>query len=183
MEAVLGRSAARHAGLAVGISAGGESGVWTRGETAATFEIGSITKTFTATLLASMARDGLVALDDPVARYLPVAPPVKGREVTLEDLATHHSGLPRLPAGTLVKAFTSERRDPYAGFDDERMRRAIAETEPKRAPGETFVYSNYGYGLLGYALAQRAKTRMQHCCGSASQARSGSLTPGWTRAR
>ena len=158
VEPVLQRSAARHAGLVVGVAAGGETGLWRRGDTAATFEIGSITKTFTATLLASMARDGLVALGDPVARHLPVAPPVKGREVTLEDLATHHSGLPRLPAGMLVRALTAERDDPYAGFDDARIRRAIAETAPKRPPGEKFVYSNYGYGLLGYALARRANT-------------------------
>ena len=58
----------------------------------------------------------------------------------------------------LVQAFTSERRDPYARFDEARLRRAIAETAPKRAPGEKFVYSNYGYGLLGHALARAAGT-------------------------
>jgi serine-type D-Ala-D-Ala carboxypeptidase/endopeptidase len=157
VSAVLERSAARHAGLAVGVSAAGESGIWSRGVApGAVFEIGSISKTFTATLLAGMVRDGLVALDDPVARHLPVAPPVKGREITLEDLATHHSGLPRQPAGMIVPAFTTERHDPYARFDDARLRRAIAETAPKRAPGVKFVYSNYAVGLLGYALAQRA---------------------------
>ena len=134
-------------------------GVWSRGvEPDAVFEIGSITKTFTATVLASMVRDGLVALDDPVARHLPVAPPVNGRPITLEDLATHRSGLPRLPAGMLVQGYTTQRKNPYASLDDARMRRAIAETKPKRAPGGKVAYSNYGYGLLGYALAQRAGT-------------------------
>ena len=156
---ILGRSAARHPGLVVGVHAGGETGFWSRGvEPDAVFEIGSITKTFTATLLASMVRDGLVALDDPVAEQLPVAPPVEGRPITFEDLATHRSGLPRLPAGMLLQGYTSARKDPYAGFDEARMRRAILETKPKRAPGGKFAYSNYGYGLLGYALAQRAGT-------------------------
>jgi D-alanyl-D-alanine-carboxypeptidase/D-alanyl-D-alanine-endopeptidase len=154
---VLKRSAARHAGLVVGVGAGGETACWSRGLAAGSiFEIGSITKTFTATLLASMARDGLVALDDPVARHLPVAPPVKGRQVTLQDLATHHSGLPRLPARMLVRGLTVERHDPYARLDDARMRQAILESMPKRAPGRKFAYSNYGFGLLGYALAHRA---------------------------
>jgi CubicO group peptidase (beta-lactamase class C family) len=156
---ILGRSAARHPGLVVGVHADGEIGVWSRGvEPDAVFEIGSITKTFTATVLASMLLDGLVALDDPVARHLPVAPPVNGREITLEDLATHRSGLPRLPAGMLVQGYTSGRKDPYALLDDARMRQAIADTKPKRAPGGKVAYSNYGYGLLGYALAHRLGT-------------------------
>ena len=156
---ILGRNAARHPGLVVGVHADSETGVWSRGvEPDAVFEIGSITKTFTATVLASMLLDGLVALDDLVARHLPVAPPVNGREITLEDLATHRSGLPRLPAGMLVQGYTTRRKDPYALLDDARMREAIAETKPKRAPGGKVAYSNYGYGLLGYALAHRLGT-------------------------
>ncbi len=120
---------------------------------ASVFEIGSITKTFTGTLLADMAREGLVALDDPVAEHLPVAPPVLGRPITLEDLATHTSGLPRLPSGLLRTAYTRDRKDPYARLD---LLAAIPATRPKREPGGRAVYSNYGMGLLGYALAHRA---------------------------
>ena len=58
----------------------------------------------------------------------------------------------------LVQGYTTQRKDPYASLDDARMRRAIAETKPKRAPGAKVAYSNYGYGLLGYALAHRAGT-------------------------
>ena len=58
----------------------------------------------------------------------------------------------------LVQGYTTQRKDPYASLDDARMRRAIAETKPKRAPGGKVAYSNYGYGLLGYALAHRAGT-------------------------
>ena len=155
--AILSHTRASHPALVVGVHADGETGVWSRGaEPDAVFEIGSITKTFTATVLASMVRDGLVALDDPVADHLPVAPPMQGRPITLEDLATHRSGFPRLPAGMLVQGYTTQRHNPYASLDDARMRRAIAETRPKRAPGGKVRYSNYGYGLLGYALARRA---------------------------
>lgn len=155
VEAVLERSAARHAGLVVAVRSGGETGIWTRGGPApdAVFEIGSITKTFTGLLLADIAREGLVAFDEPVARHLPVAPPAVGREITLEDLATHTSGVPRLPRGMLIAAYTRDRKDPYANID---LPRAIAATRPKRAPGGRAVYSNYGMGLLGYALARRA---------------------------
>ena len=140
--------------VAVGLHTGGETRFWSRGVPAdAVFEIGSITKTFTGLLLADMAREGLVALDDPVAEYLPVASPDVGRPITLEHLATHTSGLPRLPRGTLIAGYTRERKDPYAKVD---LRTAIPATRPKRAPGGRAVYSNYGYGLLGYALAQRA---------------------------
>jgi CubicO group peptidase (beta-lactamase class C family) len=129
--------------------AGGETEVRGRGVAHdAVFEIGSITKAFTGTLLADMAREGLVAYDDPVARYVPEAP----GDITLEHLATHTSGLPRLPKGLLS---WRERKDPYAKLD---LRAAIPRTKPKRPPGGRAVYSNYGMGLLGYALAQRAAT-------------------------
>jgi CubicO group peptidase (beta-lactamase class C family) len=113
----------------------------------AVFEIGSITKAFTGTLLADMVREGLVAFEDPVARYVPEAPP----DITLEHLATHTSGLPRLPKGLRLR----DRKDPYAKLD---LRAAIPLTRPKRPPGAKAVYSNYGMGLLGFALAQRAGT-------------------------
>ena len=63
------------------------------------FEIGSITKVFTALLLADMANKGEVSLDDPAAKYLPAGhrmPERGGRPITLTDLATHRSGLPRM---------------------------------------------------------------------------------------
>jgi CubicO group peptidase (beta-lactamase class C family) len=64
------------------------------------FEIGSITKVFTSILLADMVARGEVSLNDPVSKYLPKTvkvPARSGREITLLDLATHTSGLPRLP--------------------------------------------------------------------------------------
>jgi D-alanyl-D-alanine-carboxypeptidase/D-alanyl-D-alanine-endopeptidase len=125
---------------------------------ASLFEIGSITKVFTATLLADMARSGLVALDDPVAAHLPahVRMPVRGRAITLEDLASHRSGLPRLPRGLLRQALTRDRGDPYARVDAAWLEAAVPRTPPRREPGRRVAYSNYGVGLLGHALARRA---------------------------
>ena len=148
----------------VGVRVGRETGFWHRGALAdgasTIFEIGSVTKTFTATLLADMAREGLVALDDPVQRHLPedVRLPVRGREITLEDLAAHRSGLPRLPKGLLLPALTRDRRDPYARFDEARLAIAVGGTRPRREPGRKVAYSNYGMGLLGHVLARRAGT-------------------------
>jgi serine-type D-Ala-D-Ala carboxypeptidase/endopeptidase len=144
-------------------SAGGD-GFWHRGHVPdgprSIFEIGSITKVFTATLLADMAREGLVALDDPVQKWLPdgVRMPSRGRDITLEDLSTHRSGLPGLPQGLLLPAVTRDRRDPYARLDPARLEAAIPNTRPRREPGERFRYSNYAVGLLGYLLARRAGT-------------------------
>jgi serine-type D-Ala-D-Ala carboxypeptidase/endopeptidase len=152
------------AGLVIGVEAAGEIGFWHRGRLPdgprSIFEIGSITKVFTTTLLADMAREGLVALDDPVRRHLPdgVCVPARGREITLEDLATHRSGLPGLPKGLLWRSLAHDRRDPYASLDAARLETAVGATRPRREPGRKLVYSNYGMGLLGYALALRAGT-------------------------
>jgi serine-type D-Ala-D-Ala carboxypeptidase/endopeptidase len=162
--ALLAKSPERRVGLVVGVQAGDEAGFWHRGRLpdghGTIFEIGSITKTFTTTLLADMARQGLVALDDPVQRHLPdgVQLPVRGREITLEDLATHRSGLPGLPKGLLLSALTRDRRDPYARFDEARLNEAVGATRPRREPGRRIAYSNYGMGLLGHVLARRAGT-------------------------
>src|ERR1041385_4830034 len=62
------------------------------------FEIGSITKVFTALLLQDMVERGEMKLDDPVQKYLPDSvrmPTFQGKEITLLHLATHTSGLPR----------------------------------------------------------------------------------------
>lgn len=162
VEAALGATRMRGRPTVVGVRSAGETRCWTQGElpdgSSSLFEIGSVTKVVTALLLADLARAGIVALDDPVADHLPEPPPVVRAPITLADLATHHSGLPRLPAGLLVAGTTRDRHDPYAGFDEVRLQRAIRETRPSRRPGRRFRYSNYGAGLLGYALARAAGT-------------------------
>ena len=155
----------RRTGIVVGVWRGGEDiALWHRGELPAAersiFEIGSITKVFTATLLADMAREGLLAIGDRVSAHLPpgVEMPSRGREITLADLSSHRSGLPALPKGLLVRALTTRRADPYADWDAARLEAAIPHTRPRREPEQRFRYSNYGVGLLGYLLAQRGGT-------------------------
>src|SRR5207247_6563337 len=89
------------AGVVVGLlDANGNRRIVAAGvDTGAVFEIGSITKVFTASALADMVARGEVKLDDPVAQSLPraVRRPVRVRPGALLDLAAESSGLPRLP--------------------------------------------------------------------------------------
>lgn len=115
------------------------------------FEIGSITKTFTATLLADMVARGEMALDDPVQEYLPegvTMPTWEGREITLMDLSTHHSGLPRMP-GNFDPA---DPENPYADYTTERLYAFLSSHELRREPGSEYEYSNLAVGLLGHVL-------------------------------
>jgi serine-type D-Ala-D-Ala carboxypeptidase/endopeptidase len=122
------------------------------------FEIASLTKTFTGTLLADAVLRGEVRLDDPVAKYLPPSvkmPSYNGQHVTLLDLATHRSGLPRIATG-----FTPpDQANPYATFDDAQLYRWLSNYQLERAPGDKAEYSNLGTGLLGHALARAAGVR------------------------
>jgi CubicO group peptidase (beta-lactamase class C family) len=121
------------------------------------FEIGSVTKVFTSLLLADAVRRGEVALTDPVSKYLP--PNVKvpergGKKITLVDLATHTSGLPRMPTNFHPK----DPGNPYADFSVAQLYEFLASVELTRDIGSQYEYSNLGGGLLGHALARRAGT-------------------------
>jgi serine-type D-Ala-D-Ala carboxypeptidase/endopeptidase len=116
------------------------------------YEIGSITKTFTATLLAKAALSGRVTLDTVVAHLLPdfKIPSRGGKEISLGHLATQDSGLPRMPSNFLPK----DPSNPYADYDAAKLKAFLAGYELPRDPGTSYEYSNLGFGLLGYALAQ-----------------------------
>jgi D-alanyl-D-alanine-carboxypeptidase/D-alanyl-D-alanine-endopeptidase len=121
------------------------------------FEIGSITKVFTALLLADMMRRAEVALDDPVARHLPGdfhLPTSDGHQITLADLATHTSGLPRFPpfSGTPLSPSWLQG---MARFGVEDFKSWLDNFSPQRPAGTAWEYSNAGYALLGMALAHR----------------------------
>ena len=118
------------------------------------FEIGSITKVFTSLLLADMVQRGEVALTDPVSKYLP--PNVKmpergGKKITLVDLATHTSALPRMPANFHPK----DASNPYADFTVAQLYEFLASVELTRDVGSKYEYSNLGGGLLGHVLSPR----------------------------
>jgi len=119
------------------------------------FEIGSMTKVFTSLGLADMVRRGEVKLDDPVSKYLPTTvkmPERNGRKITLIDLATHTSGLPRLPTNMNPK----DPFNPYGDYTVEQMYQFLSGYELKRDIGSKYEYSNLAVGLLGHVLALRA---------------------------
>jgi CubicO group peptidase (beta-lactamase class C family) len=121
------------------------------------FEIGSVTKVFTAILLADMVRDGKLALQDPVQKFLPepVRVPIRGEDpITLYHLTTHTSGLPRLPNNFAP----SDPGNPYADYSVQQMYDFLSGHELARDPGEQAEYSNFGAGLLGHVLALQAGT-------------------------
>jgi len=118
------------------------------------FEIGSVSKAFIGVLLADMVRRGEVQLAQPVAQLLPRGvrvPSRAGREITLLDLATHTSGLPRMPDNV------PRTTDPQvqAGYTIERLYEFLLTHELAREPGSQYVYSNL-ITLLGHALARHA---------------------------
>jgi CubicO group peptidase (beta-lactamase class C family) len=118
------------------------------------FEIGSITKVFTALLLADMVTRGEVALDDPVAKYLPDSvkmPSRGGKQISLLDLATYTSGLPHDPSGI---SFQNE--NPFAAYTVEQLYSFLSNYVLPFDPGTRYQYSNVGFGLLGHALALKA---------------------------
>jgi CubicO group peptidase (beta-lactamase class C family) len=119
------------------------------------FEAGSITKAFTSLLLAEMVERGEVALDDPVARYLPAAvqlPARNRKSITLQDLSMHRSALPRMPSNFNPKNPVN----PYVDYPVERLYEFLSGHELRRDIGAEYEYSNLGAGLLGHALARRA---------------------------
>ena len=121
------------------------------------FEIGSISKVFTSLLLSDMVQRGQVALDDPLAKYLPKTvkvPERNGRTITLVDLSTHTSGLPRLPKNLAPK----DPANPYADYTVEQLYQFLSTYELPRDIGSKYEYSNLGGGLLGHVLALRAGT-------------------------
>jgi serine-type D-Ala-D-Ala carboxypeptidase/endopeptidase len=121
------------------------------------FQIGSVTKALTGLLLADSAARGEVRLSAPGTDYLPGASP--GR-VTLVELATHTSGLPRLPPGMLRYAVLRP-RNPYAWYPKSSFLRA-ARRSLATAPGsQPYAYSNFGAALLGHLLGEAAQLPYQ----------------------
>ena len=117
------------------------------------FEIGSITKAFTGIALARMAIAGDLSLDDPLTRHVPadIAIPHRssGSAMRLADLATHRSGLPRLPSNFAPADF----KNPYADYTVEHLYAFLAGYELDRDVDSAYEYSNLGAGLLGHVLA------------------------------
>jgi CubicO group peptidase (beta-lactamase class C family) len=118
------------------------------------FEIGSIGKVFTTTLLADMAERREIELTDAIQACLPdgvTAPTWFGQPITLTHLATHTSGLP----GEWSNLNPTDGNNPFAGYTTELMYEFLDSYMLTRAPGSTYEYSNYGMGLLGQLLVRK----------------------------
>lgn len=153
-------------GVVVGVVDNGVT--WTRGygrkstcdaeppDGGSVFEIGSVTKTFTCIALAAMCQSGDAKLTDPIGKYFPDGvrvPSYRGRQITLEDLATQTSGLPRLPDNMGILSDFSG--DPYANYTADDCFTFLNKCKLTRAPGSKYEYSNFGMGLLGLALSRK----------------------------
>ncbi len=150
-------SKATGGGVVIGVLDHGQRRIFSYGAAKpdSIFEIASVTKTFTGLALAQMVEQKKVTLDEPLRELLPAGTAKKpsGPEITLADLATHHSGLPRLAPN-----LSSAEVNSFAEYNNDKLREFFnkngiaAPVEPK------FEYSNFGFSLLGYALSLRAGT-------------------------
>jgi len=137
------------------------------------FAIGSITKVFTTILLADMVDHGLVNLDDPIEKYLPTrvkVPTYNGQKMTLENLATHTSGLPEFPSNHCVSNFNRIDDDNNGdsiqarlffiecdkNYTFDQLYQDLSNTTLTSKPGSKFKYSTFGISLLGHILALKS---------------------------
>jgi D-alanyl-D-alanine-carboxypeptidase/D-alanyl-D-alanine-endopeptidase len=135
------------------------------------FSIGSTTKVFTTTLLANMVNKGLIKLDEPIEKYLPsnvTVPQYNGHKITIEDLATHTSGLPEFPdnycpsfdpAKTIVQDSIQYRKDLMnctKNYTFDQFYQALSNITLAREPGSKVEYSTFGIGLLGHILTLKS---------------------------
>lgn len=119
------------------------------------YEIGSVTKTFTGLLLADAVAAGRLQLDQPVADLLPAEsrmPQHADGPIRLGHLATHASGLPRMPDNLSP----SDSLNPYADYGAGDLYAFLGSHSLARGPGVELEYSNLAFGLLGEILADHA---------------------------
>jgi CubicO group peptidase (beta-lactamase class C family) len=148
-------------GLSIGIFKNGKIYTYNYGETTkgnntmptdnTLFEIGSITKTFTSTLLAYYVNEGKLRLTDPVTNYLPdsVAANPELKQITVEELSNHTSGLVSVPDNLDLK---TDSINPYINYNKRQLFAYLKTCKLKSTPGEKYSYSNLAVGLLGVIL-------------------------------
>lgn len=123
-----------------------------------TFEIGSVTMTFTATILMMLAREGKMQINDLVQNYLPDSVTIHNftstEHIKLMHLVTHTSGLPRLPSNLFADK-KSDPRNPYAHYTLGDMYVFINNHILDYEPGTKYIFSNFGMGLLGHLMMRK----------------------------
>jgi CubicO group peptidase (beta-lactamase class C family) len=158
-------------GLSIGILVNGKTYYYGYGETAkgtgqlpnehSIYEIGSISKTFTATLLADAVEKGKVKLDDPVSKYFPDSIPAleyQGQPVTLKTLSNHSSGIPRMPNNF----HPYDNNNPYKDYSDQDLYSFYKTFKLDRKPGAEYEYSNLAAATLGVILEKVYKKTYQN---------------------
>jgi len=124
------------------------------------YEIGSISKVFTGTMLADNIVKGKMKADDPISKYLPstvIVPTYEGQPITLGNLSDHTSSLPRMPSN-----FSPANPDnPYADYTVDQLYAFLSGCELTRPVGSEYEYSNLAVGLLGNILASNAGTTFE----------------------
>ena len=126
------------------------------------FEIGSVTKPFTAILLAKLRDEGLLSLDDPITKFLPELKNnsyIVRKKLTLFDVATHTADLPStlplqkiLPYLFFLSIGKSHVHNPFSDYSKEELYEDLLKRKIKKQPGTTWSYSNYGYAILGHVF-------------------------------
>lgn len=150
------------AGLCVGILKDGKATTYGYGTTDkkkellpdenTVFEIGSVSKTFTAVLLAWYAQQKKLNLTDPITQYLP-APAASNKAlegITLTMLSNHTSGLPRMPSN--IAATMTDVQNPYKNYDRAQLFSYLSTCKTDTTPGSNYSYSNLAVGTLGVIL-------------------------------
>lgn len=114
------------------------------------FEIGSLSKVFTATLLSELVTSQELKLDDNIQDYLDLKLNID-QDITFRQLANHTSGLPRLPSNFEVSA--ANQSNPFKHYDEGKLREYLtSEIKLNQEPGAKYEYSNLGSGTLGFVL-------------------------------
>ncbi len=160
-------------GLSVGIVKGNElkqfffgekeKGTNLRPDENTLYEIGSITKTMTTTVLAQLVLDGDLSLDDPVEDYLPQVskfPAYQGEKITFRQLADHTSALPYIPDNFDQNGF--DESNPFKNYNSPMLYGFLNDYNLSAKPGTVQEYSNLGMGLLGHAAGKVKSSSFEH---------------------
>lgn len=156
------------ASLSVGVTHRGEHRVWTfRGEgpvpaANALYPLGALTQVFTGTLLALLVDRDELKLDTPLRELIPrsLLLDEAAGGITLEQLATHTSGMPYEPPNLKTPAWNPA--DPYGHYNASLFGDFLRGYHPPKPPPRRYAESLIGMGVLGHALSRRLKLNYGH---------------------